>query len=299
MKNNNNNVGLDEKSVLLVVTFSRLGIRRKVSTAEIEVDADKSMLRVNKRLFDCAEYDAIRTHDGKTMHVLKTRALPSFFKEGVYRVPNELVSEVEAYLTERAAGRAKLVQDFAKVYPQRVKEAFDALRSLGDKSEYLSTEAAIAEFSLTWRYLSFSTPSVLKAINKDLFQHEREKFAASLKQAEDEIKAVLRASMSQLVKRMVTQLTPSADGKKKKIYDSLTGNMEDFLNTFNVRNLANDHDLNKLVTQARGILKGVNSDVLREADGVRASVLSDFAKMEKTLDKMVVEKPSRHFDFSE
>lgn len=288
---------LDDKSVLLVVGFHRLGNTRKVSTSQIEADADKTMLHVNKNLLDAREYDAIKTHDGKTRAWLATRALPSLFKEGVFRVPNTLVVEVDEYLTARATERKELVEGFRKSYTQRVTEAVQRLSGLANINDYFTADDACEKFRLTWRYVTFSTPDALKNLRAGLFEREKEKVARMVSEASEEIRSVLRVQMSALVKRMVTQLTPSADGKKKKIYDSLIGNIADFLATFNARNLADDAALQALVETARRTIAGVGPELLRDSDGIREDVKKGFETIQSELDKMIVDKPARVFDF--
>jgi hypothetical protein len=294
-----NNKTLDDKSVLLVVEFHKLGNTRRVSTADIEVNADKSMLHVNKSLLDSPEYDAIKTHDGKTRQWLYTRALPSLFKEGVFRVPNMLVVEVDEYLNERAEERRELVAGFKRAYDARVGEALERLNGLANADDYLDADEAAGKFGLAWRYVTFATPDALKNLKAGLFEREKEKIAKLVEDANEEIRNVLRVQMAELVKRMVRQLTPSADGKRKKIYDSLTGNIEDFLDTFKARNIADDVELQKLVDKARNVLRGIDPEILRTEYDTRNVVKDGFEQINKALDKMIVDKPARRFDFAD
>lgn len=295
------NQNLDDKSVLLVVEFHKLGNSRKVNPNQIEVDADKSMLHVNKSLLDSPEYDAIKKHDGQTRQWLMTRALPSLFKEGVYRVPNTLVAEVDDYLGRRRTQRDQLVVTFSKAYEERVAEALTRLNGLGNIKDYLSTEQATSRFGLRWSYMTFATPDSLKNLKAGLFEREKAKIEKLVAEATDEIKSVLRLQMSELVKRMIRQLTPSEDGKRKKIYDSLAGNVEDFLSTFNARNIADDAELKKLVDQARKVMldNGVDAEGLRNDDYVRTVVKDGFDTINKQLDQMIIDKPERKFDFGD
>ena len=291
------NQTLDDKSVLLVVGFHRLGNARKVSTSQISVDADKTMLHVSKNLLDAREYDAIKTHDAKTRAWLATRALPSMMKEGVFRLPNTLIVEVDEYLTQRKAERDVLVDAFRVAYETRVGEAMTRLNGLANINDYLNADDAAEKFDFTWRYVTFSTPDALKNLRDGLFQREREKLAQSVQAASEEIKAVLRVQMAALVDRMVVQMTPSKDGKKRKVYDSLVGNIADFLATFNARNLSDDTELQLLVEKARQTIAGVSPALLRESDGIREHVATGFNEIKKQLDTMIVDKPARHFDF--
>jgi hypothetical protein len=257
------------------------------------------MLHVSKNLLDAKEYDAIKTHDGKTRAWLATRALPSMFKEGVFRVPNTLVVEVDEYLTERKAERDALVAAFKKAYVERVKEALVRLNGLANVNDYLTAEDAASKFNLSWKYVTFATPDALKNLRDGLFQREKEKLASEVRSAAEEIKTVLRVQMAALVDRMVTQMTPSKDGKKRKVYDSLVGNIADFLATFNARNLASDTELQALVDKARNTIAGVSPALLRESDGIREHVAAGFGEIKKQLDTMIVDKPARVFDFGD
>jgi hypothetical protein len=290
---------LDDKSVLLVVEFHKLGNTRKVNTSQIEVDADKSMLHINKSLLDSPEYDAIKKHDGQTRAYLMTRALPSLFKEGVFRVPNTLVAEVDGYLSRRKIQRDQLISEFARSYDERVAEALKRLNGLANADDYLDANDAASRFGLRWSYLTFATPDSLKNLKSGLFEREKAKIEKMVAEATEEIRLVLREQMRALVKRMVTQLTPSVDGKRKKIYDSLTGNVEDFLETFSARNLADDTELQALVTKARDVMRGIDPEILRNEDDTREIVKSGFDQINAQLDQMIVDKPTRRFDFAE
>src|SRR6185437_11666016 len=56
---------LARRTVCIKVQRTRLGNARKVSAAKVEVDTDKTLLRISKRLFDCNEYKAISNFDAE------------------------------------------------------------------------------------------------------------------------------------------------------------------------------------------------------------------------------------------
>ena len=57
--------------------LSTMGNTRKVSTSQIEADADKDLLRVSKHLLDSAELKAIGRFDGEIRRFSITSACPS------------------------------------------------------------------------------------------------------------------------------------------------------------------------------------------------------------------------------
>ena len=150
-----------------------------------------------------------------------------------------------------------------------LQEALKRLNGLANANDYLDADDAASRFGLRWSYLTFATPDSLKNLKSGLFEREKAKIEKMVAEATEEIRLVLREQMRALVKRMVTQLTPSVDGKRKKIYDSLTGNVEDFLETFSARNLADDSELQGLVTKARDVLRGIDPEILRNEDDTR------------------------------
>src|SRR5207244_5087435 len=68
---------LAKKTVCIKVRLSSMGNTRKVSTAQIEADADKDLLRVSKQLVDSAELKAIMRLDGEIRSYYTTSAFHS------------------------------------------------------------------------------------------------------------------------------------------------------------------------------------------------------------------------------
>ena len=106
---------LARKTVCIKIQRSRLGNSRKVNAAQVEVDADKTLLRISKRLFDCLEYKAIANFDGEIGRYLESVCLP--FEKGIHLCPLPLLGEVDRNLKEFAGKRPTLIEAFLSVYP--------------------------------------------------------------------------------------------------------------------------------------------------------------------------------------
>ncbi len=284
---------LMQRTVALVVTFASVGNRRKVSTSHIEVDADKDWLAVSKRLLDCDEFDAIGHLDGEISRWLGTRALPSLLKHGIYLLPLAYVEETNDSLKSFAAQREILVNQLVKVYRAAVSEARERLREVFDPSDYPSEAHLRKAFRLSWQYISFNTPASLQQVSRELYEQEKAKAEAHWTEAKDAIQQMLRAHMAEMVDHLVDKLTPEKDGKKKIFRDTAVSKFNDFLTTFEVRNVADDAQLKALVDKAKGLLKGVNAADLRSQEGLRDSIASGFSKIKESLSGMVVTQPRR------
>ena len=84
---------LAKKTVCIKVRLSSMGNTRKVSTAQIEADADKDLLRVSKQLVDSAELKAITRFDSEIRRFLYNICLP--FEIGIHLLPIAALQTVE------------------------------------------------------------------------------------------------------------------------------------------------------------------------------------------------------------
>src|SRR5580658_8123740 len=67
---------LSESTVILQVKFGLLGDSRKVSSSQVEVDTDKQLLRVAKKILVSNEFEAIRQIDRRVKKYLDSVCVP-------------------------------------------------------------------------------------------------------------------------------------------------------------------------------------------------------------------------------
>jgi hypothetical protein len=287
---------LTEATVVLMLELGHLGTRAKVSTDDVEVDTDKDMLHVSKDILTSAELKAISRHGNAIRSYVKARCLPSYLKGGFYLVPVTSLERIDAQLEAFQGERDALVEAFVTAYPARVAEARERLGVLYKDSDYPAVSRVREAFTWRARYLTFSTPSQLKGISRALFEREAAKAQTEMRAAMDDIKTLLRAELKGLVDHMVERLTPGPDGKVKVFRGSLVGNVKEFLELFDGRNVVQDGDLAKLAEQARNILDGVDAEALRGNEGLKNAVATGFTQLKAALDPLVAAKPRRMID---
>lgn len=293
------NLGQDlaQKTVCVKVRVGRIGNTRKVSNSQVEVDTDKSLIRVSKHLLDSKELRAIANFDGEVRRYLYDTCLP--FEAGIHLCPLALLEQMEAKLREFAAAREALVQAFLSAYPVLCQEAAQRLRSLYNPSDYPPADYVAQQFTFAWQYISFGVPDQLRAISTKIWQDEREKAAQVMAEAGREIQQVLRAAMAELVKHMRDRLKDGPDGKPLRFKESTVSNLVEFLGTFDFRNVTDDVELKALVDRAREVLAGISADDLRTTADLRGKVQQGMADLAAELDTMIVKKPARKFRFNE
>jgi ElaB/YqjD/DUF883 family membrane-anchored ribosome-binding protein len=149
------------------------------------------------------------------------------------------------------------------------------------------------------QYVSFGVPEQLRGISREVFEQEREKAAQRMAEASSEIQQVLRETMARLVQHMTERLKDGADGKPLRFKESTVSNLVEFLANFQFRNVTDDGDLQRLVSQARDLLQGVKADDLRSTAALRNRVQQGMAEIAGHLDTMLVKAGGRKFRFDE
>ncbi len=288
-----------DQAICVSVNLGRLGNTRKISSSQVEVDADKDLIRVSKTLLDSAELKAIQSLDGEIRKTLYNVCLPSMFRGGVYLVPIKLVEHVDKKLREFQVERGKLVAAFVKAYPSLIETAATRLRGVFNTRDYPTVDRVAGAFVFDWQYVEFGTPGRLREINANLFAREREKAERQWAEASDAIQETLRASMADLVNHMVDRLSGTQDGKPKVFRNSLIGNMQEFLGLFDARNITNDAALSALVQRAKDAIKGIDADAIRDNTRTRQYVANAFSQIKGALDGMMQEKPKRAYRLDE
>lgn len=288
-------VPIFKKAVGFVVESKRLGTRRKVDSSAVGTDADKSLIHVSKSIIDSPELKAIEKMDGAIRRYLADLCLPSNFKSGVYLLPINLVERVDAQFIEFQAQRDTLVDEFVASYGKRRDEAETRLGSLFNSTDYPNQETIKGAFALNGQYVTFDTPASLKNIKAEIFKREREKADERWKDALEECRVMLRATMSELVDHVSDRLAPGVDGKKKSFHHTMLGKLDSFMTSFEDRNIADDAELSALVNEARSVISGVDVKALRNEEGLREAFRSQVDQLKGKLDSMVIDKPARAF----
>ena len=290
-------VDLAKKTVCIKVRLSTMGNTRKVSTAQIEADADKDLLRVSKQLVDSAELKAISRFDGEIRRFLYNICLP--FEIGIHLLPIAALETVEHRLRQFAEDRRQLVHAFLSVYPSLCQDAAKRLRGLYNPADYPPLEDVAREFGFSWQYVSFGVPDQLKGISREVWEQEREKASQRMAEASAEIQVVLRESLAKLVQHMADRLKEGPDGKPVRFKETTVSNLVEFLTNFEFRNVTDDSELQALVTQARELLQGVSADDLRTTGDLRTKVQRDIDDIAGQLDTMLMRTGGRKFRFDE
>ncbi len=288
---------IQENTCVFNVTFGYSTSSRKLDPDQFEVDADEEVTSATKRLLDCSETRAIGQIDSRVKGYLSKRALPAPFKRGLYLMPIILLPEVETQMAKFYDLRQEAVRAFCAVYGERIEDDKRRLRGVFDNGDYPPVEIVQRLYTFTWQYMQIAVPTDLPP---EIQERERQKLQDLWAEAAADVQVLLRANLQDLVTKLVEKVQPSEEGKRKKqIRDSFVNNVNEFLATFDARNVTNDVELAKLVGQCRTLLKGVDATSLKSDEVLRARVQRDFGEISTSLSAMLADVPKRRGFFAE
>lgn len=293
--------GVAEQTVILSLSLGKVTNRRKLKsdTETVDTEIDRDMLHLSVDLFDAPEQKRCQ----KFLTALKANignyTVPSFFRGGMYLVKMEAVEHVDMMIEKAIEDFKPIVQAFADVVDQRRDESRARLKGAFDVRHYPTREQVIAGYRIEKRWLTMSTPQSLKQISASFFEREKAKAEESIKTATSEITKLLAVEAKKLTAHLVERLSPGADGKPKIFRDSAVSNISEFLATFNLRNIGGSEELNSQISKIRQLLNGVDPEALRTNETLKESVSSGFKQVAEELDKLVVARPTRMFNFQE
>lgn len=229
------------------------------------------------------------------------KAQPSGITEGLFVLRKEYAEEYNDELKAALETlRSQYIPAVLADYPLAKARAKDTpvkqggLGPLYTETDYCSPEEFAYCFGLNWQILALGIPEDLPA---KLRAEAAEKLEKQFTEAGDEIKNALREGFAELISHAAEKLKPAAPGEKAPQFkNSLIGNVQAFIDSFQARNLMNDTELGALVAQAKNVLIGVQPDRLRKYANVREATRAEFAALQTQLDGMIRTPQSRKFN---
>lgn len=285
------------RTCVLSLTFSKFGNRRKIDNELFEVtpeekqkeQVDKNWINATKKLLEAEEMDEINSLYSDLYGYVQSRALPSYIKRGVHLLPKAFDTEVDARLKEGQEKLRPLVEKIIQKLTEYKRDAKERLRHLYDEDDYPTSAELRESFSIHWRFLYVDSAD---GISKELVEEERKKAERDWTSLRENIKNLLRGQLKGFVDHLTERLTPEKDGRPKQFKQGSIDKLQEFLNTFDVRNIVNDQQLKALVDQAKSLVK-YDAEVIRTDSSVREYVLEGFENIQSLLDPLVVKQPLR------
>ena len=121
-------------------------------------------------------------------------------------------------------------------------------------------------------------------------QRVQARFSEAVKLAEE----AFIGELAKLVSHLTERLSGTEDGKPKVFRDSAVENLTEFFQRFRQLNIRSNEQLDRLVADAHGIIRGVEPQALRDNQGLRQQIATEMSRVQATLDGLLVDRPRRN-----
>jgi hypothetical protein len=273
-------------------TKKSLTVEQKAQAAET-FDAEGQFLSAGKKLLD-TKHTAFRTVTAiRTKITEYWRGLTLPFPEPGVRLIKH--NEVETFDQQMADFKAELedaVRALDRQFEELKQAAAQRLGSLYNPADYPATLVGL--FGVSWDYPNIEPPDYLIGLSPDLYRQEQERVKARFEEAVQLTEQSFLDEFAKLVAHLTERITgTNEDGSPKVFRDSAIDNLCDFFERFRSLNVRSNQQLDELVAQAQRTVRGVAAQDLRDGPSVRQDVATQLARVQTTLDAMLVERPRR------
>jgi hypothetical protein len=254
--------------------------------------ADARLLSAGKKILDVRheKFRALTSLRSRIVSYWRGLTLP-YVENGVRLIRQP---DIEAFVHTMEGFRDELVQAEAElnaVFDQIKSDARGRLGRLYNPSDYPPEVQGL--FHVDWDFPAVEPPSYLMRLSPELYQQEQERVARRFEEAVQLAEQAFIAEFAKLVSHLTERLQ-GGPGEERRIFrDSLMGNLTDFFDKFRHLNVGSSQELDRLVEQAQGLVRGTTAQELRDNAGLRQHVATEMTRVQERLEGMIIERPRR------
>jgi hypothetical protein len=280
------------------VSFTWLGTRKTLTPEQKNMAADAfgaegQFLSAGKKLLDTRHpaFKAVSSVRGRVLAYWKGITLP-YPEAGIRLIRQDDIGALNLQLTTLRAELDEAVVSLNLHYGDLKAAARFRLGRLFNAADY--PESLTDLFAVDWDFPSVEPPDYLRQLCPELYRQESQRVAARFDEAVRLTEEAFTAALAKLVSHLSERLSGQDDGKPKVFRDSAVGNLTDFFQRFRALNIGSSQQLDQLVAQVQGILRGVEPQHLRDRNSLRQQVATQLSAVGATLDGLMVNRPRRN-----
>jgi len=231
--------------------------------------ASKELTNVTKKLVDCAELSAATKFgaNARNRHYSLTQPWSDM---GLRLVTTEQYFKYHEVMTEAQNEFYRLVEEFVNVYDYEVTQMQLKLGGMFNRDEYPTAEAVRNKFYMRINYLQLADISDwrldIQTEAEDMIKQQYQSFyEAQIKNAMNDLWHKLHDNLTTLVK----QLDYDADGKRKRVYDTVFDRALELCDMLKTCNITGDSQMESMRQKLESALYGLTSDAVKRDDSLR------------------------------
>lgn len=280
------------------LSFTWFGTRKTLTTeqraqAAESFGAEGQYLSAGKKLLDTKHpaFKEVTSVKSRMVALWKTMSLP-YPEPGVRLIRQDHVEHFNEQMMQLREELAEAVSRLDEHYAELKDAAGDRLGSLYNPADYPDSLHGL--FQVEWDFPSVDPPSYLQQLNPELYQQEAQRVAARFDEAVQLAEQAFVEELHKLAGHLTERLSGQQDGKPKIFRDSAVENLTEFFERFRSLNVRSSAQLDELVSQCQGVVRGVEPQSLRDNQTLRQSVARELGQVQSVLDDLLMDRPRRN-----
>lgn len=280
------------------LSFVWLGCRKSLTAEQKSTAADAfgaagDYVSAAKKILDTSHpsYQAVTSVRGRIINYWRGSSLP-YPEPGLRLIRQDDVATFQVQMTTLQAELGEAVDALDQCYEELKLAARRRLGRLYNSGDYPQSLRDL--FAVAWDFPSFEPPNYLRQVSPELYQQESRRIAARFDEAVQLAEAAFTDEFSKLITHLTDRLSGQEDGKPKVFRDSAVENICDFFQRFRHLNIRSNEQLDTLVAQAQGIVRGVRPQQLRDDQAFRQQIASRLSAVQSQVEGLLVDRPRRN-----
>jgi hypothetical protein len=137
-------------------------------------------------------------------------------------------------------------------------------------------------------------PDYLQQLNPVVYRQECQRVQQRFSKAVALAEQAFTEELAKLVSHLTERLSGTENGDRKVFRDSAVENLTDFFGRFRQLNIGSSEQLDRLVADARRIIRGVRPQALRDDTNLRQHVATEMSRVQSVLDGLLIDRPRRN-----
>jgi hypothetical protein len=260
--------------------------------------ASGDKLSASKKLIDTkhAKVKAVTSIFSRVGEYWKSVTVP-YPEDGIRLIRTERVQEFDDQIAAYQSELDGAVAQLNEAYWELQRTAQSDLGSLYNTADYPDSLDGL--FAIAVEYPSVEPDERLQQLNPALFEREQRRIQERFDEAVRLAEEAFMSELGELVRHLCERLEPADSGRQKIFRDSAIENMSEFFGRFRQLNIGSSEQLDQLVSQAQGAVRGVTAQRLRDNGDLRRTVQFALSSVQNRVDEMMVDRPRRDISFDD
>jgi hypothetical protein len=273
-------------------TKKSLTAEQKAQAAE-PFDAQGQFLSAGKKLLDTKHnaFRAVTAIRTKITEYWRGLTLP-FPEAGVRLIKHDQVEGFDQQMADFKSELEDAVRNLDRCFGELKQAAAQRLGSLFNPADYPETLAGL--FGVSWDYPNIEPPDYLIGVSPELYRQEQDRVRVRFEEAVQLTEQAFLDEFAKVVAHLSERISgTNEDGTPKVFRDSAIDNLCNFFERFRSLNVRSNQQLDQLVVEAQRAVRGVAAQDLRDSQSIRQEVVTQLARVQSSLDSMLIERPRR------